>query len=115
MHFDRLQLSWALALFNGEKESKGDSEAPIKVVDVKDRKRVTMSIGDSDLRVEFEMVFQKAGEPEFWMAVGHRMNDYYMRQVGEECDPFEAYGRVTVIPCVQVFPHPSSTYKLIQA
>jgi hypothetical protein len=117
MDFDHDQLVRALTIYNGDDPDDYDGDDPddydgdplYDVVKVTNRKSVEMSIPDSDLIVEFEMVFQVVKNPgTYWMVVGHRMNDYYMSQVGDDCEPFGVYGQ-REIPCVQVYPHSATT------
>jgi hypothetical protein len=78
------------------------------VVRTTDRKHVTMRLPDADLHIECEMVFRDGDN--FYMAIYHRMSDYYMSQVGDNCDPFTAY-KGSNIPCTQVYPHTTIEYR----
>jgi len=65
---------------------------------------------DSELHDQYRAVFQDiAFEGHFYQAIFHKMNSYYMSQVGEDCKPFE-YTKGDEVVCERVYPITTVTY-----
>jgi len=69
-------------------EHQGDESS---IVDYGDLGSPTMSIPDRNLHVECFMIFE-AEDGTRWRTIYHRMCDYYVDRVGEDCSPFEYTG-----------------------